>query len=93
MKVLLLFVAFFVCVTASDEKTKKADPASLVGYEHPLRIYFAALRDAMETVKNPDEKSLQEVQAALDFLKIWWKRPELSLKVLLEANPMLSVME
>ena len=66
---------------------------SLVGYEHPLRIYFAALRDAMETVKNPDEKSLQEVQAALDFLKIWWKRPEMSLKVLLEANPMLSVME
>ena len=27
MKVLLLFVAFFVCVTASEEKTKKADPA------------------------------------------------------------------
>ena len=47
----------------------------------------------METVKNPEEKSLQEVQAAVDFLKIWWKRPEMTLKVLLEANPMLSVME
>ena len=24
-----------------------------MGYEHPLRVYFAALRDALDTVKNP----------------------------------------
>ena len=65
----------------------------MVGYEHPLRLYFAALCDALDTVKNPDDKSLQQVQAAVDFLKIWWKKPDLPLKVLMEANPMMSVLE